>query len=768
MRYGIITISFIFLSLFFIYCNAQNARKYMRHIDQSDGLLHNNILSITQDGKGFIWILSSNGLQRYDGVRFVNYPYEVNNSAGINYTNSCKLIADKKSNRLWIINEKIEILDLKKNVFTVYDDNQLMKNPFFGFEPYKDSTGNTWLAGNFGVFRPKVGTGKMNTAYLYASSNTNNNSDFIFNDIAHNQIWMTDWSYGLRLFDERTKKIYTHNFNPEHNSLLQLMDKKGLFYILIDHNKNTWISSSRPEFYRYNSSTKKITSYSLSAITTDQKNKNNDATLLVNCFFEDNHHTLWLGTKNSGLLMYNKEKDSFMPVTGQNETHESIQFNYDINCIFQDNEDNLWLGTDKGITIFNPYHQYFQSIFHEENNALSLPKNEIQECIETNNGDILAGTWGGGIAIYDNKWNYKKNIYFSSGPEEYNLLWSFIQNDDGTIWAGCQHGYIHIYDPVRETIKTIHPPEANNFTIRCMAKDASGNILMGLHNGTIIKWVKANNKFYQYNNGVLYTQLLLSPVLTIYIDGNNNCWAGTENGFKKFDVEKMIYTDSYYNNKNDSSTISSNIVQCIDDVNDSTLAIGTRYGGLNFFNKRTKRFTHLSTGSDLQANTVNNLKHDAQKNIWLTTDYNLYKYIPSKKRFIHYNIEPGIINSSFTPGNFYCLRNGKWLALTTTEIISFNTDSLQKQEANDLQVDIAGFKIFDKNIFIDSLLYDNKPVKLSYRQNFISIEYGALNFSQLQETKYHYMMSGVDKDWVDARRQTHCQLYEPSTGRIYF
>src|ERR1700748_208706 len=44
-----------------------------RHIGQADGLLTSGIPSIAQDEQGFIWIGTLNGLQRYDGTRFLNY-----------------------------------------------------------------------------------------------------------------------------------------------------------------------------------------------------------------------------------------------------------------------------------------------------------------------------------------------------------------------------------------------------------------------------------------------------------------------------------------------------------------------------------------------------------------------------------------------------------------------------------------------------------------------------------------------------------------------
>jgi ligand-binding sensor domain-containing protein len=71
----------LLLSILLCYClivKAQpNSQYIFRHIDQQDGLLHNSVYAIIQDQQGFMWIGTSNGLQRYDGLRFKNYEKEL-------------------------------------------------------------------------------------------------------------------------------------------------------------------------------------------------------------------------------------------------------------------------------------------------------------------------------------------------------------------------------------------------------------------------------------------------------------------------------------------------------------------------------------------------------------------------------------------------------------------------------------------------------------------------------------------------------------------
>ena len=749
-------------------CYAQQVPYSFRHINQSDGLLHTNVKSVVQDNKGFIWILTPNGLQRYDGSRFVTYPYDLNNPAGIFDTREAQLFADKTRNCLWMTYGEIQKLDLKKNKFTSYNPENILQDTTHKFESYTDVSGSAWVAGHFGIFHYDKSEKKMIYDILTPSFLAPNKSNFFFTDTHNQNIWFVEFWKGLSLFQKKTKKIYTHSYNPIHDPLLQVMDKKRLTGILMDSKNNFWISTADQVFYRYNSISNKLFTYSLADIKkTKAANLNQDVILNVKSFFEDNHHNIWVATENAGLLQYNRQKDSFTSIGNEEQNTQGLHYNFIIWCIFQDDEENIWLGTDKGINIFNPYRDHFQSVHHQENNIYSLPENELQDFIQTKSGDILAGTWGGGITVFDSNFIFKKNISFSR-PFEYNLIWSFIQNDDGNIWAGCQHGYIHIYNPATKTVSTIHPPETNNKTIRCMAKDRAGNIWMGLHDGKIAKWDKEQKRFYGYNDSIKGITQIFAPAINIFFDSKGFCWVSTNNGFKKFDTQKRIYSASYLPDKTNTSTLSANNTEGVEEYNDSTLLIGTAYGGLNFFNTSNETFTRLTAKNGLPANTIHSIKKDTEGFIWFTTDYDLYKFNAVDKKFIRYNIAPGILNAEFKPVHFYTLRNGNWLAATATEIISFNPKNNISKKNSAAKVEITGFKIFDHAVPIDSLLDAGQPVHLSYKQNFLTIEFAQLNFSNMQQMDYSYLLDGVNKEWVNAGSKNYASYTNLSPGAYTF
>ena len=84
-----------------------------------------------------------------------------------------------------------------------------------------------------------------------------------------------------------------------------------------------------------------------------------------------------------------------------------------------------------------------------------------------------------------------------------------------------------------------------------------------------------------------------------------------------------------------------------------------------------------------------------------------------------------------------------------SEVVCFYPDTLNRKGYVSLSVEITGLKLFDKSIFIDAFLFRNEPLQFTYRQNFLTIEFATLNFSNIRQIKYYYKLSGIDQNWVD-------------------
>src|SRR6185369_6765690 len=100
----------------------------------------------------FIWIITPNGLQRYDGSRFLNFPDMISGRDEA-FIAGAKLYADQKSNRLWILKpNKIEKLELLTRNLSTIRFTELLHHPSIQFDQYTDENNRRWLISDRAAF----------------------------------------------------------------------------------------------------------------------------------------------------------------------------------------------------------------------------------------------------------------------------------------------------------------------------------------------------------------------------------------------------------------------------------------------------------------------------------------------------------------------------------------------------------------------------------------------------------------------------------------
>src|SRR5215213_8373860 len=100
-----LTLFLVFAILLRLTASTQQAREYsFKHFSVSSGLAANTVNAVTQDADGYIWIATSNGLQRYDGNSFISFKAQENNSSSIPSDHVMGLYRDNKNN-LWLIGD---------------------------------------------------------------------------------------------------------------------------------------------------------------------------------------------------------------------------------------------------------------------------------------------------------------------------------------------------------------------------------------------------------------------------------------------------------------------------------------------------------------------------------------------------------------------------------------------------------------------------------------------------------------------------------------
>src|SRR4029077_17552391 len=60
----------------------QDIKRYsFTHYGSAEGVISNEVIGVVQDDAGYIWVGSTNGLQRYDGIRFISFRNRKNDTS---------------------------------------------------------------------------------------------------------------------------------------------------------------------------------------------------------------------------------------------------------------------------------------------------------------------------------------------------------------------------------------------------------------------------------------------------------------------------------------------------------------------------------------------------------------------------------------------------------------------------------------------------------------------------------------------------------------
>ncbi len=125
----------------FLSCTVFSQHYLFSHITVSQGMSSNKVHRVIQDKKGFYWIATANGLNRFDGSSFKVYRYNREDSTSI-ADNYCTDLMEDNLGNIWISTYKgISVYMLLENKF---------KNFFFHHPSVPDEKLNkiVWITGD--------------------------------------------------------------------------------------------------------------------------------------------------------------------------------------------------------------------------------------------------------------------------------------------------------------------------------------------------------------------------------------------------------------------------------------------------------------------------------------------------------------------------------------------------------------------------------------------------------------------------------------------
>ncbi|HTQ29459.1 MAG TPA: two-component regulator propeller domain-containing protein [Puia sp.] len=750
----------------------QKTSYVLRHITSSPALTGEGVTSIIQDNKGFMWIGTTNGLQKFDGYAHTAYHHNPYDTQSISSDNITLLLKDRE-NDIWVLTAFSGFNrfnpSTEKNTRISGLDNPSVRDLDNSSSACLDDEGNAWLLSNNSIARYDLRQHKL-VAYddLFPKEPGMAMTKSIVYDQQKGNIWVNSLLFGVCMLDPKHRILYDRVHNPERLPVFDLARDPGTLYI--DRDENLWMNTYSGKLYRYNLNTHEIKEYSFNDPDDPSGKKKN---ILIDCILQDKRGTIWMGARKHGLLAYSPATDSFRSIPLNRKSPGGLDYDEYLLCLCEDREGNIWIGTDNGVFLFNPYRQPFNSIDLPEGKNGSLNTTHVLALTETDDGDIWVATYGEGIHVFSNQLQYKATYSHRPGNrsaigDPADHAWCFLRQPEGKIWVGGQHGWLSTYDPADGTFITSQPAAFLQSTIINMVTDSAQNIWLALYSG-LARWDRLKKTFTRCPEIISNHGSNIRQVFDLLVDNKQNLWLATQNnGFQKFDVDSQRYTRMYVPDHKLSRGISDISVQCIEKVNDTLFALGTSSGGINLFNPSTDRFSYITVRDGLPSNNITALHFQAPNHLWVATSMGLCKVNITTNTVFHYGLEDGIVADVFNDCTRFCnTKDGRLLIGYSGGFVSFRPDSIDNKEPPE-KVTITGFRVFDQPLLVDSILDKSDSMLLSYDHNFITINYASLSFLEPDRIKYYYKLQGVDPDWVKAGQQRFATYTNLSPGTYSF
>ncbi|WP_188931451.1 two-component regulator propeller domain-containing protein [Puia dinghuensis] len=712
------------------------------------GLSNNSVRCIYQDYKGFIWLGTDDGLNRYDGYGFKVFRNQFNDSQSL-INNIAYAINSDDRNDLWIGT---------RQGLSVYDHSTCLFNPVY-FVPLPggarqkinnvvkdikpDRAGNM-LIGTEGLGLLICRKGSRMATAVPLSGKIPEGAKYGVQAIkvdARGRVWVLVQNIGLCRLDD--DKMCLQLVNPSLPSSICL-EADG------DH--------------LYTGTYTGLYSYDIASNTYSEVRKAEGGRLIpgmVVSITRVKNGDLWIGTDGGGVVIFDErtKKASRLPAgDGSNMLSSGGVF-----AIFEDKDLRKWIGTIRGgVNVLDPQRNRFHTITHDPASPGSLSGNSIHAFFETPDSNIWIGTESTGLC----RWNRKKNLYTRFGHNDRdpaslsdNAVVSISTDKEKNIWIATHSSGIDRYNNRNgrfEHFKCINPVTGQeNSIVFALYADREGNLWAStLHQsnvaGALYRWNSRAGKFEAFDPG-------LSDLFTLNEDNDGTLWGGNLSGLVRIDKinKRHIFYHLGYS------------VRTIYEDHYGNFWVGTEGGGLLLFDKmKGVIIARFTTDNGLCNNDVLTLLEDAGGNLWMSTHHGLSKFNITRSNFTNYYQSDGLQSNQFNFRAALRLRSGELIFGGIKGFSLFDPSGIRPASDTPSLV-FTGLTIgntpLEKAPSYLTTTDRGRKITIPYDRAVLTFDFTALEYTSPEKIAYSCYMEGWDRGWSppgNSRTITYTSLKE--------
>lgn len=750
-------------------------------LSTQDGLSQSSVFCLAQDKKGFIWIGTKDGLNRYDGYNFITYKYNPQDNSSLSNNEITTLHVDKEGD-LWIgtrgggLNKFLT----QSNTFVRYSYKEY-GSIIRDIHQSDDTT--LWIGSSDGLLK---GTGGMDLTKLVnvtknavykdengnlIAQNKNNISVVAINQLSEDTL-IIGTEYGIFFYFPELNQFRRF---PISNLNLEIVTS-----ILVSNNKTLWIGSFNGLYKAKPISEGK---YDISFYSTAESGVHHITSNRIESLASDLSGNVWVGTRGGGLVKIEKTGNVHAYVNEPTDL-SSLSDNI-VNSLLVDNTGILWIGTEsQGCNNFSIYNKKFNHLKNLPNSKNSL-SDDLVTAITGDENIVWIGSAVQGIdkITFNEEGGYSvdhlRNIQVLPGTSTSEVI-SLLCDREKTLWIGTASNFLINYSEKEE----FNRYQVNGYVF-ALHEDNEGRIWYGTW-GQGLGWIdkKTNTLNNRISSSNSLRNLSSDKVISIQSDQQGNLWVGTKGGGLNILPLHMLTSNDinfigYQYDQKDQNSLSHNDVFCILEDSKKNIWIGTG-GGLNkvVWNKKQSltdailrreiTFRAFLEKDGLPNDVIYGIAEDKMGNLWISTNNGISCYNSDNNRFINYNESDGLQANEFYYNSYYKNTKGDIFFGGVNGLTYFSPDSV-KPDYLKSNVVITGLKILNEPVLpgeeINGKIILEKDISLTTnlvitnKQKEITLEFSALYYANPKKVKYFYRLLGFNEEWQKANGNVRSATY---------
>ncbi|MFO7830289.1 MAG: two-component regulator propeller domain-containing protein [Bacteroidales bacterium] len=757
----ILTSLLIGLILFLINSALRAQPISVKHFTIEDGLSQTSVQCLIQDSKGFLWIGTQDGLNKYDGYSFTRYKNEPSDTTSIS-NNYIHCIYEDRDHNIWVgTNNGLNKFDAEKQIFIRYYNDNSNSNSIpedVVFAIYQDKSNYIWIkTENFlSRLNPKTNNFRHYEHYNDVFNFISVDAKFSIFEDHKNQLWVGTKD-GLNYFDRKLEIFKRYKHDPQNKQSIS-NDRVKVIYEDSDH--NLWIGTENG-LNKFNWGDESFTHY-----FNNPDEPNSLSNNVINDIYEDSGGNLWIAT-NDGFNKFNKETGQFT-VFNEFKYENSIILTTTITSLVEDKTGIIWVGTLQGLIKIEKNKKKFNIYAKNEKGEPLFSNNYVSSILLENNDKVWVGTWGTGLHLFNRKTYNVSKYYTGNSNLQNDYVHSIFKAGNDIYWIGTQDG-ISIFNKKDRTFSRFENEEINqmfkkNRVYGIIQSDSEGfwvGTKYGLHNikgDTLISYLADNDNENSISSNLVYD---------ILIDSDNNLWIATDNGLNKLNLASREIIKYFKTDYLCEDCLSSNEILCLyEDTTNNTLWLGT-VSGLNKMDLSTGKFTSFTEKDGLPNNLIYSILADNNGYLWMSTNRGLSRFDPETENFSNFGISDGLQDFEFNHGASFKAASGEMFFGGIAGFNSFYPDSIKKNEIAP-EIAITTVDVLAGDVLKTIRIGKNNLIRIPHRNNLITIEFTALDFTNPDKNNYAYKLEGVEEEWINLGNRRYATFSNLSPGKYTF